>query len=67
MVQPSPHITGDLLIGTASAARFEAAVRAAISAGAPLDSALSALHGVALDGARPADLLSAVKQALGSP
>jgi hypothetical protein len=67
VTEPSPQITGDLLIGTASVARFEAAVRGAISAGTPLDTALSALQGAALDGARPADLLSAVKQALGSP
>jgi hypothetical protein len=57
---PSPRISGDLLISTAALARFEAAVEA----GSSPDSALAVLQGAPLDGARPADLATAVTQAL---
>jgi hypothetical protein len=64
VVAPTPRITGDLLVGSAALARFEAGAARARERGEALDSALlAALVGAPLDGARPEDLLRALRAA----
>jgi hypothetical protein len=64
VTQPSPRITGDLLVSTAALARVEALAQVALAAGeAPSDALLASLSGAPLDGARPADLLQVLRDA----
>ena len=64
VTQPSPRITGDLLIGRAALSQVEALAEVALAAGNPLTEAvLAPLRGAPIDGARPADLLQALSVA----
>jgi hypothetical protein len=64
VVAPTPRITGDLLVGSAALARFEAVAAQARERGETLDNALlAAFAGAPLDGARPEDLLQALRAA----
>jgi hypothetical protein len=61
---PSPRITGDLLVSTTALARVEALTEAALARGElPAEGVLLPLIGAPLDGARPPDLLAALRQA----
>lgn len=59
---PSTRISGDLLVSSAALRRVEALV----DAGSAPNDALTALQGVPLDGARPADLLQVLTAAFTS-
>jgi len=64
VVEPAPRITGDLLVSRAALARFEQRAAETRERGEQLGADLLALFaGEPLDGARPADLLQAVRQA----
>jgi hypothetical protein len=65
--RPTARITGDLLVSTAALQRVEALAAGALASGAALDDrVLAPLQGAPLDGARPADVLSALQQAAAS-
>jgi hypothetical protein len=65
VVAPAVCITGDLLVGRAAVHRFEERAAEALARGAtPTSELLTALHGAAIDGARPPDLLQALVQAM---
>lgn len=62
---PRPQLTGDLLVGTAALTEVEALAEATLDRGGTLsDALLSPLKGAPLDGALPADLLSALLAAV---
>jgi hypothetical protein len=62
---PRARITGDLLVGTAALARFEARADQALARGEPLtQDLLAAFDGSPLDGAKPADILQALLLAM---
>jgi hypothetical protein len=64
-LEPALRITGDLLVGSAVLQRFEQRAAAALAGGETLGTdLLNALDGGPIDGARPADLLQALLQAL---
>jgi hypothetical protein len=64
VVAPRVRLSGDLLASTAALSRVEALVQAALGSGGVLDEAvLAPLQGAPLDGARPADLLEALRRA----
>ncbi|HXK19198.1 MAG TPA: hypothetical protein VNG33_15400 [Polyangiaceae bacterium] len=64
ITQPNPRFTGDLLVSTCALGRVEALAGAALAAGVALSEAvLAPLAGAPLDGARPADLLQALREA----
>lgn len=66
VLEPAPRITGDLLVGRAALARFEAAAAQAWRAGqAPDNEILALFDGAPLDGARAPDLLQALLLAKG--
>lgn len=61
---PKLQITGDLLVGTGALARVEALAAAALASGvAPTEAVLAPLQGAPLDGARPEDVLRALREA----
>jgi hypothetical protein len=61
---PRVRVSGDLLVSSAALARVEARAQAALESGVPLDeSVLAPLQGAPLDGARPPDVLSALRAA----
>ncbi|HEY6081674.1 MAG TPA: hypothetical protein VIW29_22820 [Polyangiaceae bacterium] len=63
-LEPRVRLTGDLLIGRAALAAVEQAADAVLAAQAAFDEQiLRPLEGAALDGARPGDLLTALRAA----
>jgi hypothetical protein len=65
---PHVRITGDLLVGTAALARFEALADGALArAQQPTHDLLAAFDGSPLDGAKPADVLQALVLAVAPP
>lgn len=61
---PRVRITGDLLVGSAALLRVEAAARATHEGAQALDEAvLAPLQGAPLDGAKPLDVLEALRRA----
>lgn len=66
-LEPRVRLTGDLLVGRAALAAVEQAADTALAAQEPLNEhVLRPLAGVALDGARPGDLLAALRAAQGA-
>ncbi len=66
VVSPQARLFGDLLVSSAALSRVEAAAQAALECGGELGpEILTPLEGAALDGARPADLLTALVKANG--
>jgi hypothetical protein len=65
VVTPRARITGDLLVSTAALVRFEAlADRALARDEQPTNDLLAVFHGSPLDGAKPADVLQALRLAM---
>jgi len=63
-VEPAVQITGDLLVGSAALSDFERSATAVLSRDEePTSDLLRAFEGAPLDGARPEDLLQALRQA----
>lgn len=64
VLTPHVRVTGDLLVSSAALLQVEQLVQSTLAAGAELDErVLQPLAGAPLDGARPADLLQALRAA----
>jgi hypothetical protein len=66
-LEPSPRISGDFLGSVSAVSLVEADAASDLASGRPFDlQTLQGLQGQPLDGARPADLLTALQQARGT-